>query len=283
MLTLRYSPASDSPGRAGRLVNTWRDDAGQTIARAFTNGVLSWIEWPQLGVFEFDAASTVVRVTPAPGAPKDVIETTFVRSLQPIVLQALGWQALHASAVATPTGVIALCGRVASGKSTLAAALARAGCVQLADEALVFRCHEDRVRVHPLPYARDLRPSAKEYFLSGEPPLPAVPSPAQAIGAAYELKAAFILAAADPQARPAIRHLSAVEAFSVLLGHAHCFDDDDRRHTQGLVESYLALAAQVPTYRLTYPLTFASLPEVIGLVLGTERRREILPSRLPPA
>jgi hypothetical protein len=275
MLTLRFASGEPVPtDRAGRLVNTWRDDAGRTQASAFALGDLGWIDWPRLGVFAFRTGSTVVDVAAAGGVPRDIIEATFVQSLQPVILQALGWQALHASAVATGSGVIAVCGRRGSGKSTLAAALASAGNPQIADDAVVFECRDDRVRVQPLPFAPQLSPSAREFLATQPPARTTAATTLEPSDSVNLLKSVFVLSNDEAgDSAPALRHLSAVEAFSALLAHAHCFDEADRRHTAALVESYMTVAARVPVFALARPARFDRLPEVVAAILGTERRR----------
>jgi hypothetical protein len=277
MLTLDIAPAAPpGPVPAGRVVNTWRDAAGQPRATAFASGTRRWIDWPNLGRFEFTTDSRTVCVVPAPGVPREVVESTFVGALQPIILQAQGWQALHASAVATGFGVVALCGEAGSGKSTLAAALARAGLPQVADDALVFACRDDRVSVQPLPFASQVPADARAHLDRLDPPgrsddgfrLAPSDTPAQLTNVVVLSRGG-----AGARAAPALTPLSAVDAFSALLAHAHCFDRDDRAHTRLLVDHYLMVSAQVPVHRLEYPEGFDRLREVLALVMGVERRR----------
>ena len=99
-----------------------------------------------------------------PDARHEEISDTFDRLLQPVILQALGKQALHAAASVGPTGTIAFCGNAGSGKSTLGFAMRQAGYRQLADDALVLQLEQDRVSVCPLPFAPRLRPASRLHF-----------------------------------------------------------------------------------------------------------------------
>ncbi|MEZ5319319.1 MAG: hypothetical protein R2752_18095 [Vicinamibacterales bacterium] len=267
MLNLRFAPArAESGPPAGRLVNTWRDDAGRVLAQAFRGPDRDWIDWPQLGRFAFHASSRVIEVTPRPGVPRAIIEDTFHTSLQPIILQVMGRQAMHASAALGATGVLAFCGRAGTGKSTLAFAIARAGHRQVADDAIVLSHDPERVLVHPLPFAPQLRAESLAFF--GEDAPLGEPARRAAVGTP-NLGAVFALSPdASAGAHPRLRQLSAVEAFPVLLAHAHCFDVDDKAHTQAMVETYLEIAARVPVFDLAFAPRWDGLPALVATVLG---------------
>jgi hypothetical protein len=55
-------------------------------------------------------------------------------------------------------------------------------------------------------------------------------------------------------------------AFSVLLTHAHCFDQGNRSSVAAMVTNYLSIAACVPTFRLTYRPDFSSIDQLISAV-----------------
>src|SRR5262245_43718840 len=106
MLTFAFASGEAPP--PGRQVNEWLDDDGEITARAFSRADLHWIAWPRVGVFAFSGGSHEVRIWPEPGARPEVVIDTFFR-VQPIIMQALGWQALHAAASVGPSGVFAFC------------------------------------------------------------------------------------------------------------------------------------------------------------------------------
>src|SRR5689334_9620303 len=122
MLTLDFSTGTMPEAEGRRLTRTWFDDAGRLCGRAYVGGSDHWIDWEGLGRFRFRRDGETVSVWPAPDVSPETITETFSRVLQPVVLQAMGRQALHASAAAGPTGVLAFCGRAGSGKSTIARA-----------------------------------------------------------------------------------------------------------------------------------------------------------------
>src|SRR5262245_37664415 len=115
MLALDIRSGERPPAVLGRQVNVWHDDTGRVCARFFADGDRRWVEWPGLGIFAFRTSERSVRFWPSSASIASIAET-FERVLQPAILQALGWQALHASAVVGPDGgAIAICGVKHSG------------------------------------------------------------------------------------------------------------------------------------------------------------------------
>ena len=99
MLTLTFETGAPPPVAEGRPVQVWSAETGEIYARAFVSADLRWIEWPGVATFTFGRSSPHVTAWPAPGARREAIAETLFRVLQPVVLQAIGWQALHASGV----------------------------------------------------------------------------------------------------------------------------------------------------------------------------------------
>jgi hypothetical protein len=247
----------------GRQVNEWTDECGKVFARAFSSDDHYRIDWPGLGAFAFRPGSRDVLVWPEPDAPREEISDTFDRLLQPIILQALGKQALHAAASVGPCGTIAFCGNAGSGKSTLGFATGQAGYRQLADDALVLQLEQDRVSVCPLPFAPRLRPASRLHF--GYADQSTVPRVAPRL-AHLALSAIFLLRQDDQIERPRLTLLPQAQAFSELLAHAHCYDAQDRSHTRRLVDSYLAIVSLVPVFALHYRPDLQRLPQLVEII-----------------
>jgi hypothetical protein len=248
---------------AGRQTVEWRDEYGKVFARAFSADDHYRIDWPGLGAFAFRPGSRDVLVWPEPDAPHEEMSDTFDRVLQPVILQALGRQALHAAAAIGPSGTIAFCGSRRSGKSTLGFAMGQAGYRQLADDALVLQLEQGRVSVCPLPFAPRLRPASRLHFGYSEK-IPAPPVDLRPADLA--LSAIFLLRQDDQIERPRPTVLPRAQAFSELLAHAHCYDAQDRSHTRRLVDSYLAMVALVPVFALQYRPDLQRLPQLIEII-----------------
>jgi hypothetical protein len=85
-------------------------------------------------------------------APRGITSMVWLRVLLgrvlPNVALARGYEALHAAAVETPLGVVAIAAPSGTGKSTLACELIRRGWPLFADDVLVLAPGADRVRAH---------------------------------------------------------------------------------------------------------------------------------------
>jgi hypothetical protein len=222
-----------------------------------------WIEWPGVGTFAFSTGSTEVRVWPDLAVSHTAIVNTFSRVVQPIILQAVGQQALHAGAVVGPAGVVVFCGARGSGKSTLAFAMQQVGWRQFADDAVVLRVNGCGVRACPLPFTPRLRPDSRAHLVDAratialaEPQLTDLP-----------LSAVFLLRQDRGLNRPRVSLVRGAEAFSGLVPHAHFFDTEDPTHVRQLLEDYLELVARVPVFTLEYEPNFQRLPQLTRAVM----------------
>ena len=261
MLTLALAAGEARAPGQGRKVNEWLNHCGDVYARAFSWGDSHWIHWRGLGVFAFSTGSHQVRVWPESDIQYRSIVDTFSRILQPVILQALGWEALHAGAAVAPAGVLAFCGRAGSGKSTLAFAMQQAGWKQFADDALVLRLDQDCVTACPLPFRPELKPASRAHF--GNAHLP----PAQQTQPDVPLVGVFLLKQDIGLMSPRVSLIPKARAFVELLAHAHCFDLCDSTHRRRLVDDYLRVAARVPIFTLEYQPNFQHLPQLTRAVV----------------
>jgi hypothetical protein len=282
VLSLVFEEGLNAPPDAGREVCVWRDDLGDTFARGFADRHRRWIEWRDWGLFAFSQGSTMVHAWPAAGMTRAAVADVFARVLQPIILQGLGWQALHASAVLSADGVLAFCGVGRSGKSTLAYALSRAGFEQIADDAVVIEPAGDGVLTHLLPFVPGLREPSRQHFgewVSAEGTRDCSSLPEQAW-----LRAVFVLRQDETLSGPELpQRIQPVQAFSALVTHARCFDEYDAVHLRRLVADYLQVAERVPVFSLNYPPRFAQFAELTEVITATARTVGIVPlKRLRP-
>ena len=105
LLTLQL--ASKRPDiRRAREGCVWRDLDGSVCGRSLIAGHDRWLDWYDVGVLAFNDRSPVVKVWPVRGMTLESARAEFDRMLRPIVLQALGWQALHAGAALTSEGAL---------------------------------------------------------------------------------------------------------------------------------------------------------------------------------
>ena len=267
MLTLAFAEGQAPAHLTDQQGTPWLDDQGSMCARTFSTEDLHWIDCPGLGVFTFSADSREVQVWPEPGTERETVIEAFSWLLQRVILQALGWEVLHASAVAGPAGAFAFCGRSGSGKSTLAFAFHQEGWRQLADDGLVLRLDRDRVMTCPLPFRPRLRAGARAHFVHARMNL----SPAPELTREVPLTAVFMLRQDATLAHPRISPVPKVRAFSQLLPYAHCFDTEDPKHTRRFIHDYLCLSARVPVYTLYYRPEFKNLLQLMCAVMAAAK------------
>jgi hypothetical protein len=180
----------------------------------------------------------------------------------PVLLLALalrGTFALHAAAVATLHGVVALVGESGAGKSTLAAP-AGPGWDRLADDILPFGLVDGSPTVFPH-YPQLKLPDAAQYPRTAAPAVP--------------LAAVCEIGPPAEDGRGIVERLSPRDGALCLVSHTVAA----RLFPEELLEAHLdacaAVAARVAVVRLHYPRTLAGLPAVRQAVIehlaGVER------------
>jgi hypothetical protein len=249
---------------AARLVQTWQaGGTGTTVAKAFFQDDIFVLAWLGIGVLAFRPGHANVTVWPETGVSPATLDDIFYRQIQPILLQATGWQALHSSAVCLDEGLLVLCGRAHSGKSTFAYALGQRGYPQFTDDQLVWRPTAQGFETHRLPFKPRLRPPARAFFGDEDlntfemPPVPA------GIGIARVV----VLTQTDEVREVALKQYAAPEGFSQLLGFAHFFNPTERTETMRLVRDYSEFVNRVPILALTFPAGFSHFERVLELLL----------------
>lgn len=282
-------PAPRDPASAG--VHVWRDVDSRIVAWGYSSGQERWMHWPRLATFRFTAAGSAITAFPAPGANPGHIADTCLRSVVPLALQALGREALHASAVLGPSGVVAFCATSQTGKSTVAFGLARRGFPQWADDAVVVEMADDRrsraehgIEVSPLPFAVRLRPQTAEFYAAGEISMermtPGVPEPAMRIMPARTPAPLAVICILERKPAAAfsgavdIRRLEASESFVGLLAHAYCFDPADPERKASMLRHYLEIAARVPIFHVTVSDDLSRLPAALDAIARLIDARE---------
>ncbi len=277
-LTIEQTLLSRSfPIPQGRPVGEWRDSDGEVCAYGWVCEDGRRIDFPGLATYTYTLNGSVVTATPTQGADLGAIRETFFHSVLPLVLQSMGCEALHASAVIGSRGVLAICAVSGTGKSTLAYALGRAGFPVWADDAVVIRQGEGTPRVASLPFTLRLRAASRAYF--GESANSFSAEWYQESGGSKDLPLAAVCVLQREESSDSIcpvrlQRLSAAEAFPALLEHAYCFDLDDNQRKVGMIDHYLTLADTVPVYSVRFTPGFEHLPELVEMVAQASLRAE---------
>jgi hypothetical protein len=268
MLDLIIREARDGfDGRRLEAVREWRDEAGVVCAHGYVGAGERWIRWPDLVSFRFDDEGRT-EAFPERRLQPEFVREFFSRTVQPLVLQALGWETLHASAVELSGRLVGVCGDCGSGKSTIAYALARRGYRQLADDAVVIRTAPGGIEALDLPFAVRLRPASETFFRArSDAGLGAgrFTSPAST-GRPTQLVSALFVITRMREGAPTATRLSPGAAFQALLPHARCFDARDRDVRRRVLENYLAIADRVAVFDLRFADGLEGLPAVLACI-----------------
>jgi hypothetical protein len=256
----RDSRAPSPPAVSDPAATVWRDDADVVVALGQTVNGRHWVHLTGVGAFSFPPRAGGVTAIPDEGADRALVEDAFRRMILPLALQAQGREVLHASAVKTASGVIALCARSGTGKSTLACALSQRGHPLWADDAVCFETDEDGVDALPLPFSLRLRPASATFFDGTE-----VEAGLLRPSEREPLAAVFVLERADTGG-PRIERLGGASSFREVLTHGYCFSMQDRDRNAAMVNNYLELVDRAPVFRVTFSEGLDRLDETLDLI-----------------
>jgi hypothetical protein len=252
------APSPDTPG-----VHTWRNKHGGVVATGQTIDRVHWMHWPYLAAYRFAADDPAITAFALPNAPLHTLEDTYRRSVVPMALQALGFEALHASAVLLPAGVVGFFAASETGKSTLAYGLSERGFPQWGDDSLLFDPSLPPVTSRRLPFDVRLRPESRSFFDNTDDggdfvmPLPDT----------APVRALFLLTR-DDRSTLSVRQLDPVGAFSGLVAHAHCFNPHNESRRTAMLSYYMQVIGAVPVYEVIFPPVLSELGAVLDAVLA---------------
>jgi hypothetical protein len=199
----------------------------------------------------------------------------------PRVLNLLGIESLHATAVAAPAGAIAFLGDAGTGKSTLAASFQLTGFESFCDDCLVLRAERSRIMATPAyPGVRLWDESLNALMSQAErgEPVAQYTSKTRLLGDASAFRAdrlplarIYLLRRPDgicaAAATPEIARVPPAQAFPVLVGASFPFDLTDAAMLTRHFRFIARIAATVPIRRLTIPNDFSALPTVRAAVI----------------
>jgi hypothetical protein len=151
--------AWSGPATPGSWRGTLRDGAELTIRWGREGDLL--FGYGDEARYLLDAAAE--RLLCAPAEPSALAwRRVLLSRVLPVVAIASGYEALHAAAVRTPVGVVAVVGASGAGKSTLAAELLRRGHRLVGDDVLVVGRSADRIVGFPGGAHLSLEPGGEE-------------------------------------------------------------------------------------------------------------------------
>jgi len=231
-----------------RIVQVWRTEDGEAIAYAFRREGQYWMHWPSFATYAIARDDAIGIAYPGTQSSSTAVRDLFYRSVLPLALQDRGFEALHASSVLTPAGIVAFAGPSTAGKSTLAFGLSQRGYHQWSDDALVIRVVEGRPEAVPLPFSARLRPNAPTLARSdGEiAPDERVPT---GIAAIFFLNPVNEIGSGHGTT---VRPVGGGEAMQRLLMNAYELDPSHAERRADMLATYLDVASTVPIFELSF-------------------------------
>lgn len=233
-------------------------------AGAFVTG---WVERdqrrvyvPGLALYAFDPDANVVHAAAVSSSvPQDDMVHAYFGSVLPLLLQGDSLEALHASGIRAAGGVVALCARAGTGKSTLATKLEQRGYGVWADDVVVWAPSETAAMSLPLPFRPRLTNTVSRSArrLTRATPL--------------TLTAVLVLERIDQSHEGEEIEVAPAwgsAGLKSVLPHAYSFSLKDEDSRRNLVEHYVHLAATTPIVRVGFRPDLGK----IGLLCDTVER-----------
>lgn len=274
-LTIADVESPVCPDPTDLALEVWRENDGSICAYGHVVQEQYWIHFVGLASYCFSQTSDQVIAYPQPSVQLEWVWDTYYRSVVPLALQALGKEALHASAVLTQRGVIALCAVSETGKSTISYGLNQRGYSLWADDAVVFdssdqtNSSDQMIVAKPLPFTTRLRPASADYFdyhstnVSGDMnsklmwPSAKQPSPLAAI--------VVMERAPDSEGKRTVEicRISPAQAFPAVLTHAYCFSLQSMERKQRMMHAYMNLVKKIPVFTIRFSAGLDQLPHLL--------------------
>jgi hypothetical protein len=245
------------------------------------------LRFPALADFVVSTDARTVCCYLQADCPPETMRHLLLNQVIPIVLSHLGNLVLHASACATPQGVMAFMGMTGTGKSTLAASFGQQGFTVLTDDCLLIDEQDGGVMAAPSYPGLRLWPETVAALLrSSRPAFEGAPvlQPLahytdkkrllfnqEHFDSRLPLHAIYVLSHAENMHETTdvtITPLAAHEALLETVKHTFQLDVTNREKLGLAFRKYEWLAKSVPFFRLVFPREHSLLPSVNMAILN---------------
>jgi hypothetical protein len=276
-LTFQQLPARDQAPPAIKPFDRWVSVDGEETSLFFRESGNYLVRFPDMADFRISLDQQEVHCTPTPGMSDQDIADLYFNQIVPLVMGCQGEPVLHASAVAIDGRAVAFLGPTRRGKSTLAAAFAKAGNPFLTDDGLILDRSGAEYMVRPrAPVLRLCADSEAVVLRNAEPPADADEMKTRISAGwciAYQgeplpLAAIYLMIEPETPDQTQIERLPRPAAVSELLKHSFILDVEDRDRVKLLFQRLVALAEQIDCFTLDYPRDYAKLPSVLTSIMG---------------
>ena len=277
--TFELSPDPWRPLQPHRWLNHWYlEDGSKWLSFArIESGYL--LRFPALADFTVSLDGQSICCHLRNECPPETMRHLLLNQVIPITLSQLGKLVLHASACATPRGVMAFMGTTGMGKSTLAASFGLQGFPILTDDCLLVEKHDDKIACVSSYTGLRLWPESVSALFEQEPELQPMAHYTDkkrvlfdqaTLEGAHFLKSVYVLTQANDEQGNGVTiiPLSSSEALFEIIKHTFQLDVTDQQRLGQAFKRYEWLARSIPFFRLTYPRNHAFLPTVQTTILN---------------
>jgi len=262
----------------------WRSVDGEVLTtfHRIPDGYL--IRFKERADFTVSLSRQVVTCRPDAGVSRLAVEDLYLNQVLPMIQGQEGGLVIHASAVAVDEAVIGFVGPTGHGKSTLAAAFARAGMPFLSDDGVHLTPDDGRYIAAPNRPSFRLWQDSEAALVSGGAPLEDEEEQKTRVAASdalpfqqqpLPLRALYFLGPGD-SLETRFEPLRAQAVLAELINHSFLLDVGDKTRLQSHFDALAKLSASVPAFSLDYPRDYDRLGDVISAIVEHSRRRDLI-------
>jgi hypothetical protein len=237
------------------------------------------LRFPEYADFVVSADARTVSCYLQAKCPPETMRHLLLNQVIPLVFSHSGKLVLHASACATPQGVLAFMGMTGAGKSTLAASFGLQGFAVLTDDCLLVEEQDERIVTVPSYPGLRLWPETVTALFEQEPVLQPLAHYTDKKRILFDqdhfdssLSVRVIYVLTQPENMQeitgvTITPLATSEALLETVKHTFQLDITDREKLGQAFRQYQWLAKSVPFFRLSFPREHVFLPTVNRAIL----------------
>lgn len=241
------------------------------------------LRFNELADFTIDRIGSEIVCMPRPGIPEDTIQHLLLDQVIPLVINLRGGEALHASAILTPHGVVAFAGPAGSGKSTITGSLMKMRYPFVSDDCLTLQ--EKGQDIYAIPAYPGLRlwDDAQEHLFGENGNKKSVAHYTSKLRVDIEEKPENYATEPKPFTRlydiinspetdetsdTMIEKLSPRDSFMALVRCAFRLDITDQQMLARQFQFLKRVTSTISVRRLSFPRNFRFLPEVQKAILN---------------
>ena len=275
MIDLQHCSPRDQGAFATAPYDRWVAPAGEVIAQFYRipDGYL--LRFPDEVDFEIFPETGTVRRWPVPHADEAHLESLYSNAVLPILGNHRGGLFLHGSAVNIGGQAVAFLGLSRSGKTTLAAALAKLGHPLLTEDVIELAIRPDGYQLQPKKSPLRLFADSVAHIIGKQAtaldPTVKLTVPPEA-GLTIESSPAplsrIYFLGQNRDAPLAIRPIATAAALKEMLSHSFILDVEDRQRLNAHFCRIADLSEKIPCFTLDYPRRYTELAGVLQAIIA---------------